>query len=73
MKANPEKDREIIWAQTLDGIADVQDPKTRKFGLGYMREDMIKQSVAIANEYFKLSPAVDYRITYTNQFIRKKP
>ncbi len=73
MKANPEKDREIIWAQTLDGIADVQDPKTRKVGLGYMREDMIKKSVAIANEYFKLSPAADYRITYTNQFIRKKP
>ena len=73
MKANPEKDREIIWAQTLDGIADAQDPKTKKFGLGYMREEMIKKSVAIANEYFKLSPAADYRITYTNQFIRKKP
>lgn len=71
MKANPEKDREIIWAQTLDGLADVQDPKTAKFGLGYMKEAMVKNSVAIANKYFKLSPAVDYRTTYTNQFIKK--
>jgi NitT/TauT family transport system substrate-binding protein len=73
MKANPELDRKIHRAQMLHGLSDVQDPKTKKFGLGYMREDLVKSSVAIANKYFKLSPAVDYKMTYTNQFIRKNP
>jgi len=73
VKANPEKDREISWAQMLEGLSDVQDPETRKFGLGYMKEGLVKKSVETANKYFKLSPAVDYRITYTNQFIRKNP
>lgn len=73
MKANPEKDREIARAMMLNGLADIQDPEAKKFGLGYMREDLVKSSVAIANKYFKLSPAVDYKMTYTNQFIRKNP
>jgi hypothetical protein len=33
----------------------------------------MKKSVEIANKYFKLSPAVDYKTTYVNQFIRKNP
>jgi len=34
---------------------------------------MMKKSVEIANKYFKLSPAVEYKTTYVNQFIRKNP
>jgi hypothetical protein len=33
----------------------------------------MKKSVEIANKYFKLSPGVDYKTTYTNQFIKKNP
>lgn len=73
MKANPQKDREITKAQMDAGIDDVVDTATKEYGLGYMREDMMKKSVALTNKYFGLSPAVDYKITYTNQFIRKNP
>jgi hypothetical protein len=38
-----------------------------------MKETMMKKSVEIANKYFGLSPAVDFKMTYTNQFIRKNP
>jgi len=73
MKANPERDREIGWAQLQEALSDIQDPETKQYGLGYMKESMVKKSVAIANKYFKLSPAVDYKMTYTNQFIKKNP
>jgi hypothetical protein len=73
MKANPHKDRETSWAQVQASLIDHQDPQTAKLGLGYMRDSMMKKSVAIANKYFKLSPPVDYKMTYTNQFIRKNP
>lgn len=73
MKAIPEKDREISWAQLEQALSDVQDPETKQYGLGYMKESMVKKSVAIANKFFKLSPPVDYKMTYTNQFIRKNP
>ncbi len=73
MKANPHKDREISWDQIQAALIDHQDPETVKLGLGYMKDSMMKKSVAIANKYFKLSPPVDYKMTYTNQFIRKSP
>jgi hypothetical protein len=34
---------------------------------------MMKKSVDIANKYFELSPPVDYKMTYSNQFIRENP
>jgi NitT/TauT family transport system substrate-binding protein len=73
MKANPQKDRDISLAQMEAGLDDVVDQETRSQGLGYMKESMMKRSVEIANKYFKLSPAVDYKTTYVNQFIRKNP
>jgi NitT/TauT family transport system substrate-binding protein len=73
MKANPQKDRDISLAQMEAGLDDVVDQETRSQGLGYMKESMMKKSVEIANKYFKLSPAVDYKTTYVNQFIRKNP
>jgi NitT/TauT family transport system substrate-binding protein len=73
MKANPESDRESSMAQILEGLSDVQEPETKQRGLGYMKDEMVKKSVEIANKYFNLSPPVDYRITYTNQFVRKNP
>jgi NitT/TauT family transport system substrate-binding protein len=73
MKANLQKDREITKAQMDAGLDDVVDPVTKEFGLGYMREDKMKMSVALANKYFGLSQVVDFKITYTNQFIRKNP
>jgi NitT/TauT family transport system substrate-binding protein len=73
MQANPQKDREISWAQWQAALGDAQDPATKEYGLGYMHEAMMQQSVAIANKYFGLSPAVDYKLTYTNQFIKKHP
>ena len=73
MKANPQKDREISLAQMEAGLDDVVDKETKGQGLGYMKESMMKRSVEIANKYFKLSPAVDYKTTYVNQFIRKNP
>ena len=73
MKANREKDREYSWVQIEQGLSDVQDLETKDKGLGYMQESLIKKSVAIANKYFKLSPPVDYKVTFTNQLIRKTP
>jgi NitT/TauT family transport system substrate-binding protein len=73
MKANPQKDRDISLAQMEAGLDDVVDQETKAQGLGYMKESMMKKSVEIANKYFKLSPAVDYKMTYVNQFIRKNP
>jgi NitT/TauT family transport system substrate-binding protein len=73
MKANPQKDRDISLAQMEAALDDVVDPETKQQGLGYMKEAMMKKSVDIANKYFKLSPAVDYKMTYTNQFVRKNP
>jgi NitT/TauT family transport system substrate-binding protein len=73
MKANPQKDREISQAQMDAGLDDVVDQETKQQGLGYMKESMMKKSVDIANKYFKLAPAVDYKTTYSNQFIKKNP
>jgi hypothetical protein len=73
MSANPQKDRDISLAQMEAGLDDVVDPETKQQELGYMKESMMKRSVDIANKYFELSPAVDYKMTYTNQFIRKTP
>jgi len=73
MEANAELDREISEAQMIQGLSDVQDPETRRSGLGYMKEAMVKKSVLIANKYLKLSPPVDYPMTYTNKFIKKNP
>ena len=56
-----------------DGLSDIQDAETAQSGLGYMKESMMKQSTEIANKYFGISPAVDYKIIYTNQFIKKSP
>ena len=73
MKANPQNDRDISLAQMEAGLDDVVDPETKERGLGFMKEAMMKKSVDIANKYFELSPAVDYKSTYTNQFIGKNP
>jgi NitT/TauT family transport system substrate-binding protein len=73
MKANPQNDRDISLAQMEAGLDDVLDPETKERGLGFMKEAMMKKSVDIANKYFELSPAVDYKTTYTNQFIGKNP
>lgn len=73
MRANPQQDPEITRAQLEAGLGDVLDPETRERGLGYMSEAKVKKSVEIANESFPLKPPVDYRITYTNQFIGKRP
>ena len=73
MKANPHKDREIAWAQTEQGLGDGQDQATKKHGLGYLEPELVKKTVAIANEYFKLDPPVDWKKTYTDQFIKGTP
>ena len=73
MKANPQNDRDISLAQMEAGLDDIVDPETKDRGLGFMKEAMMKKSVDIANKYFELSPAVDYKTTYTNQFIEKSP
>ena len=73
MKANPQKDRDISLAQMEAGLDDVVDAETKQHGLGYMKDSMMKKSVETANRYFKLSPAVDYKTTYSNQFIKKTP
>lgn len=73
MKANPQTDRDITWAEMQDGLNDVQDRETTQSGLGYMKESMMKQSTEIANKYFDISPAVDYKTIYTNQFIKRTP
>jgi NitT/TauT family transport system substrate-binding protein len=73
MKANPQNDRDISVAQMEAGLDDIVDPDTKERGLGFMKEEMMKKSVDIANKYFELSPTVEYKTTYTNQFIRKNP
>lgn len=73
MKANPHKDREISWAQTLEGLADAQDAATKEHGLGYMQPAMVEKSVGIANKYFGLKPPVDWKKTYTDKFIKGTP
>jgi NitT/TauT family transport system substrate-binding protein len=72
MTANPEKDREITWAEMQDGLGDIQDPETKQFGLGYMKEAMMKRSAELANKYAGLEKPVNYQTIYTNQFISKK-
>ena len=73
IKANPTKDKEISRVQIAEALEDVQDTEVMAKGLGYMKESMVKKSVATANKYFKLSPPVDYTKTYTNRFIRPNP
>lgn len=72
MNANPEKDREITAAEMQDGLGDIQDPETKEFGLGYMKEAMMKRSADLANKYAGLDKPIDYKMIYTNQFIPKK-
>ncbi|HEV8720221.1 MAG TPA: ABC transporter substrate-binding protein, partial [Candidatus Binatia bacterium] len=72
MTANPEKDREITLAEMQDGLGDIQDPETKQFGLGYMKEAMMKRSAELANKYAGLEKPVNYQMIYTNQFISKK-
>jgi NitT/TauT family transport system substrate-binding protein len=72
MNANPEKDREITAAEMQDGLGDIQDPETKQFGLGYMKEAMMKRSGELANKYAGLDKPIDYKMIYTNQFIPRK-
>lgn len=72
MNANPEKDREITAAEMQDGLGDIQDPETKDFGLGYMKEAMMKRSADLANKYAGLDKPIEYKMIYTNQFIPKK-
>jgi NitT/TauT family transport system substrate-binding protein len=72
MTANPEKDREITSAEMQDGLGDILDPETKQFGLGYMKEAMMKRSAELANKYAGLEKPVNYQMIYTNQFISKK-
>ena len=72
MNANPEKDREITAAEMQDGLGDIQDPETKEFGLGYMKEAMMKRSADLANKYAGLDKPIEYKMIYTNQFIPKK-
>lgn len=71
MRANPQVDREITQAEMEDTLNDIQDPETRAYGLGYMREEMMRVSAEIVNKYFGVSAPIDYRTIYTNQFIKK--
>ncbi|MBI2360289.1 MAG: hypothetical protein HYV04_15555, partial [Deltaproteobacteria bacterium] len=64
---------EIISAQMEASLDSVKESATKEHGLGYFEEAMVKASVEVANKYLELSPAVDYKITYTNQFVRKTP
>jgi len=73
MKANPQSDRGIITAQMKASLDTALDSVTKEHGLGYFEEAMVKASVEAANKYLELSPSVDYKITYTNQFVRKTP
>ncbi len=73
LRANPEKDREVSAVEIPETLEDIQDPDVRARGLGYMKEAKMKMTVALANKYFKLSPAVDYKKIYTNRFIRPNP
>ncbi len=73
MNANPQKDRDISLAQMEAGLDDVQDAETKEQGLGYMKESVMKKSIDLANKYLNLSPPVDYKTTYSNQFIKKNP
>jgi NitT/TauT family transport system substrate-binding protein len=72
MSANPEKDREITSAEMQDGLGDILDPETKQFGLGYMKEAMMKRSAELANKYAGLEKPINYQMIYTNQFIGKK-
>ena len=72
MTANPEKDREITLAEMQDGLGDIQDPETKQFGLGYMKEAMMKRSAELANKYAGVEKPVNYQTIYTNQFISRK-
>lgn len=72
MNANPEKDREITAAEMQDGLGDILDPETKEFGLGYMKEAMMKRSADLANKYAGLDKPIEYKMIYTNQFIPKK-
>ena len=72
MNANPEKDREITAAEMQDGLGDILDPETKEFGLGYMKEAMMKRSADLANKYAGLDKPIEFKMMYTNQFIAKK-
>lgn len=73
IKANPQTDREISSAQVGTSFDYVVDPETKQYGLGYMKESMVKQTVDVATRYFDLASRVDYKTVYTNQFIKRNP
>jgi NitT/TauT family transport system substrate-binding protein len=73
LKANPQKERDISLPQMEATLEDGMDAETREHGLGYFGEAKVKASVDVANRYLELSPPVDYKITYTNQFVSKTP
>lgn len=73
LKANPQKERDISLPQMEATLADAMDAETKEHGLGYFGEAKTKASVDVANRYLALSPPVNYKITYTNQFVRNTP
>ena len=73
LKANPQVDREISQAQIEASFDNTQDSVTKEHGMGYFEEAKVKASVEVANKYLELSPSVDYKITYTNEFVSNTP
>lgn len=73
LKASPQAERDISRAQMEGNFDAVRDAETKQHGLGYFDDAEVKASVDVANRYLKLSPPVDYRITYTNKFVAETP
>jgi len=73
LKANPQVDREISQAQIEASFDNTQDSVTKEHGMGYFEEAKVKASVEVANKHLELSPSVDYKITYTNEFVSNTP
>ncbi|MGH7848309.1 MAG: ABC transporter substrate-binding protein [Candidatus Binatia bacterium] len=72
LKHKPELGRDLARIQLKNALEEVFIPKeSLESGLGYMKAEVMEETVKLTNEFFDVAKKVTAKEIYTNQFIKK--
>lgn len=72
LKYKPELNRELAAVQLRNAVEEVFIPKeSLEFGFGYMKDEVMAETIRITNEYFDVARKVSAQEAYTNRFVKK--
>ena len=71
VKVFPTTDRAVALAQIKDMRDLLVDPQAKDRGLGYLRDDRMRNTVQFVDKAFGLNGKVKPQDTYTNELLAK--